>query len=112
MSWQRVRGHDAQIKSFAKAVRRGRLAHAYLFSGPAGIGKRLFAHELARALLCENPAPGKLEACDHCRTYIKSIDLTKNGLAVPVVDELASVPLDIWAEEHGYTKLQPNLLGM
>jgi formate dehydrogenase maturation protein FdhE len=33
-------------------------------------------------------------------------------LAVPVVDELASVPLDIWAEEQGYTKLQPNLLGM
>lgn len=54
----------------------------------------------------------RVEACDECRTYIKSIDLTKNGLAVPVVDELASVPLDIWAEEHGYTKLQPNLLGM
>jgi formate dehydrogenase maturation protein FdhE len=38
--------------------------------------------------------------------------LTRNGLAVPVVDELATVPLNIWAEEHGYAKLQPNLLGM
>ena len=54
----------------------------------------------------------RVEACDSCRTYIKSIDLTRNGLAVPIVDELATVPLNIWAEEHGYAKLQPNLLGM
>jgi FdhE protein len=54
----------------------------------------------------------RVECCDTCRTYIKSIDLTKNGLADPLVDELASVPLNLWAQEHEYTKLQPNLLGM
>lgn len=54
----------------------------------------------------------RVEACDSCQTYIKSVDLTKNGLAVPVVDELATVSLNLWAEEHGYTKLQLNLLGM
>jgi FdhE protein len=54
----------------------------------------------------------RVEACDSCRTYIKSIDLTKNGLAVPVVDELATVSLNLWAEQQGYTKLEPNLLGM
>jgi FdhE protein len=54
----------------------------------------------------------RIEPCDSCRTYIKSVDLTKNGLAVPVVDELATVSLNLWAEEHGYTKLQVNLLGM
>ena len=43
MSWQRVRGHEAQIEAFDRVVRRGRLAHAYLFTGPAGTGKRLFA---------------------------------------------------------------------
>jgi formate dehydrogenase maturation protein FdhE len=43
--------------------------------------------------------------------YLKSIDLTKTGLAVPVVDELATLPLDLWAHEHGYEKLQINLLG-
>jgi DNA polymerase-3 subunit delta' len=66
MSWQRVRGHDAQVRLFAEARRRGRLAHAYLFTGPAGVGKRLFAGELAKALLCENPPPNRLEACDRC----------------------------------------------
>jgi len=53
----------------------------------------------------------RLEACDTCHTYMKAVDLTKNGLAVPEVDELASLALDLWASEKGYTKLQLNLLG-
>jgi formate dehydrogenase accessory protein FdhE len=54
----------------------------------------------------------RVECCDDCKTYIKCIDLTKNGLADPLVDELASVPLNLWAQERGYAKLHPNLLGM
>jgi DNA polymerase-3 subunit delta' len=67
VSWQRIRGHDAIVAAFSRAVRRGRLAHAYLFTGPVGVGKRLFADELAKALLCENPPSGeRFEACDRC----------------------------------------------
>jgi FdhE protein len=54
----------------------------------------------------------RVEACDQCKTYVKSIDLTRDGHAVPVVDELATVALNIWAEDNGYSKLEPNLLGM
>src|SRR5260370_6719965 len=54
----------------------------------------------------------RVEACDTCRTYIKSIDLTKNGRAVPVVDELATVSLNLWAQENNYQKLRPNLFGI
>ena len=54
----------------------------------------------------------RVECCDACQTYIKTIDLTKNGLADPLVDELASIPLNLWAQERGYAKLHPNLLGM
>jgi FdhE protein len=54
----------------------------------------------------------RVEACDTCRHYLKTIDLTKNGLAVPVVDELAAIPLSLWAAEKGYEKLHPNLLGL
>jgi FdhE protein len=54
----------------------------------------------------------RVECCDACNSYIKTIDLTKNGRAEPLVDELASGPLDLWAREHGYAKLQTNLLGM
>lgn len=53
----------------------------------------------------------RVDVCDSCHTYLKTVDLTKLGLAVPVVDELATIPLDLWACEHGYAKLQMNLLG-
>lgn len=59
----------------------------------------------------EFPA-ARVEGCDTCRTYIKAIDLTKDGHAIPIVDEIASVALNIWAEEHDYVKLETNLLGM
>ncbi|MFN4259035.1 MAG: DNA polymerase III subunit delta' [Gemmataceae bacterium] len=70
MSWRRILGHDHQVQAFAQARRRGRLAHAYLFTGPPGIGKHLFAHELAKAVLCENPPPDCLEACDQCSSCV------------------------------------------
>jgi FdhE protein len=54
----------------------------------------------------------RVEACDTCRYYIKTVDLTKDGHAVPVVDELATLPLNLWAQQHDYVKLQANLLGI
>jgi FdhE protein len=54
----------------------------------------------------------RVEACDTCHSYIKTIDLTKDGRAVPVVDELAAIPLSLWAAEKGYVKLSSNLLGI
>ncbi len=54
----------------------------------------------------------RVDACDTCRTYLKSIDLTKDGHAVPIVDELATIALNIWVEENHYVKLEMNLLGM
>jgi formate dehydrogenase maturation protein FdhE len=40
------------------------------------------------------------------------VDLRKEGHAVPLVDELAAVELDIWAQERGLTKLRENVLGL
>jgi len=54
----------------------------------------------------------RVEACESCHSYIKTVDLTKDGHAVPVVDELATIPLNLWATEHGYIKLQNNFLGI
>lgn len=54
----------------------------------------------------------RVEACDTCKRYVKGVDLTRFGLAVPLVDEVASAPLDLWAQEHGYTKIELNLVGL
>jgi formate dehydrogenase accessory protein FdhE len=53
----------------------------------------------------------RVEACETCKFFVRTIDLTKDGHAVPVVDDLAAIPLTLWAHEHGYGRLQPNLLG-
>lgn len=52
----------------------------------------------------------RIDACDTCKRYVKTIDLTKNALAVPLVDDMASLPLDLWAREQGYRRLHANLL--
>ena len=54
----------------------------------------------------------RIEACDTCKHYIKGIDLTRLGLAAPIVDEIDAAPLDLWATEHGYTKIELNLVGL
>ncbi|HXJ89607.1 MAG TPA: formate dehydrogenase accessory protein FdhE [Candidatus Binatia bacterium] len=52
-----------------------------------------------------------VETCDTCQRYLKAVDLTVNGNAVPLVDEVALTVFDVWANDHGYTKIERNLLG-
>jgi hypothetical protein len=54
----------------------------------------------------------RVDACDACRRYLLTVDLRKDVAAVPVVDELAAIPLDLFAKERGYAKLLPNLMGI
>jgi DNA polymerase-3 subunit delta' len=68
--WGKVQGHDRLAQSFGSLVARDRLAHAYLFCGPAGVGKRLFAVELGKTLLCER-RDAKFEACGRCPSCLQ-----------------------------------------
>jgi formate dehydrogenase maturation protein FdhE len=54
----------------------------------------------------------RLLACDTCKGYLLVVDLERDLAAIPEVDELAALPLDIWAVQNGYHKLQPNLAGV
>jgi len=53
----------------------------------------------------------RVECCDTCKHFLRTIDLTKDGNAVPIVDDLMAIPLHLWAEENGYKRIQGNLLG-
>jgi formate dehydrogenase accessory protein FdhE len=53
----------------------------------------------------------RVECCDSCKYFLRTIDLTKDGNAVPIVDDLTAIPLHLWAEENGYKRIQGNLLG-
>jgi formate dehydrogenase maturation protein FdhE len=54
----------------------------------------------------------RLETCETCKHYLKGVDLTRLGVAVPLVDEVAGAPLDAWATEHGFVKIELNLVGL
>ena len=54
----------------------------------------------------------RLKACDSCKGYLLAVDLEKELEAIPEVDELVGLPLDLWAVGKGYQKLQPNIAGI
>ncbi|MDG2040472.1 MAG: formate dehydrogenase accessory protein FdhE, partial [Ilumatobacter sp.] len=60
----------------------------------------------------EGLAHMRIEACQTCRRYLKSVDRRVLGFADPLVDDLATPELDLWATEHGLNKIAPNLLGL
>ncbi len=53
-----------------------------------------------------------ISGCDTCKRYLKVVDMTTEGRAVPLVDEVAASVLDVWAARQGYSKVAPNLMGL
>jgi len=54
----------------------------------------------------------RIEACETCRRYVKSIDLTVDGRAIPEVDDVVSLSMDLWAAGEGFPRLEPGLAGV
>ena len=72
MAWQGIEGHDDVVAALARAAERGRLAGSFLFVGPPGVGKGLFALALARALACRAVGPG-LVPCGACPSCVQAL---------------------------------------
>ena len=67
MSFRDVPGQDEPIEFFRRAIRSGRLAHAYILVGPEGVGKRLLARALAQYVFCDNRGDDACGTCRSCR---------------------------------------------
>jgi len=63
---QTIHGHDDVVERFRTALTRDKLASSFLFVGPSGIGKRLFAQQLAQSLLCSRAEEVALRPCGEC----------------------------------------------
>lgn len=108
MAWESIRGHDAAREQILSAHCRGRLAHAYLFAGPPGVGKHRFATELCKAYLCDNP-PASLTACDRCPSCIQVMAGTHPDCFVAVTPEdKLELPIDTMREFCSKLALKPS----
>ncbi len=65
--WQQLKGHDDQRQLFQRSLAHGRLSHAYVLAGPAGVGKQQFARLLAMSVFCRNHPLEELQTCGECR---------------------------------------------
>lgn len=54
----------------------------------------------------------RIEACETCRRYVKSLDLSEDARPIPEVDDLVSLSMDLWAVESGFTRIEPGLAGL
>lgn len=53
----------------------------------------------------------RIAGCESCHSYLIEVVMAQDGRAVPEVDELAAIPLDLYAADQGLTKVTPNLMG-
>lgn len=67
MSFQDFVGQEPLVRMLQKSLRTGRVAHAYLFTGPRGMGKATLARELAKALNCAGERGDACDRCSSCR---------------------------------------------
>ncbi len=70
-SFAELVGQDSVVRTLRTALASGKIAHAYLFSGPRGCGKTSAAKILARCIECERgPTPDPDNTCDNCRAIL------------------------------------------
>jgi len=86
-------------------------------------GEWLFGRILCPACLEPNPErlPSfsveahptvRIEACETCHRYVKSIDLSEDARPIPEVDDLVSLSMDLWALEQGFARIEPGIAGL
>jgi len=71
-----VVGQEHVVKTLTNAIQQGRVAHAFIFSGPRGVGKTTVARILAKALNCEQgPTQTPCNVCTNCREIAEGISM-------------------------------------
>jgi DNA polymerase III subunit delta' len=105
MAFNEIRGQNSPVSILRSALRKNRLAHAYIFTGPDGVGKRRTALMLAKAMNCQSsPEPG--DCCDRCSSCRK-IDSGNHADVISIEPEGESIKIDQIRELQRRLRFRP-----
>jgi DNA polymerase III subunit gamma/tau len=107
-TFEAVVGQDAITRTLRNALASGRVAHAYLFAGPRGVGKTTTARLLAKALLCsERKGDAACGACAVCRDAQTSVDVIEiDGASNRGIEEIRTLRENVkYAPSRGRYKV-------
>ena len=94
-SFDQIVGQEFVVATLRGAIEREQIAHAFLFSGPRGVGKTSAARVLARALNCAaGPTPSPCDNCDQCKEIVggSSLDVIEiDGASNTGVDDVRAI---------------------
>jgi len=87
-----VRDQETVIKTITNEISTSKIAQAYLFTGPRGVGKTTIARLMSKAINCKNRAQGNFEPCDQCSSCL---EISKsNNIDVIEIDAASHTGVD------------------
>jgi DNA polymerase-3 subunit delta' len=105
MPFDRIAGQEKAVLILRNALRNGRLAHAYLFIGPEGVGKRLTALTLFKAMNCQSP-PEPVDCCERCPSCVK-VNSSNHADLILVEPEGDAIKIDQIREMQKRLRFRP-----
>ena len=88
LSFENLKGQNSAVSYLKASLKNNRISHAYIFSGPDGVGKHLAAVSFAKALNCPSPVSGS--GCDKCSSCRKIDSLSHPDIFILKPEEEGS----------------------
>jgi len=106
MGFGEVKDQQAAVAALTRALAAGKVPHAYLFEGPAGVGKLLTARALATALNCEAGGADGCGACESCRKIAAAVHPDVRWLTIP--EGKRRIPIEAVREAERWIAVRPH----